>query len=747
MNDLDDIFGPVPTVTKKEEDIEALIKAGFVLFPLSRNSKVPKKGFAWREVKIGQFSSDQLLRHNYGIALTPSQMVIDFDPRNVVEGDEPLGRLSAAVGGLPNTYKRKTGGGGIHFHYSIPEGVLIAGKLAAYPGIDFKSHGGYVLGEGSVHPTTGKEYEILEGSPDAVAPAPQALLDLLRKEEVVFTGAGVHDGWHDDDDTKDRYAEYLRKAAPPSISGQGGDANAFKVACQGRDLALSPEVCWTLMVEHWNPRCLPPWGDDELRSKVIHAYRYGKGAPGSAQPAAVFADVPTPKIDPAPAAVDLPEGVTPKVTTKAVVVGGGIQWELTPQGQRKKSFANLTYFFKSPDHGLHKVVGFNEFTGREEFTNPAPWHGGKMPFYPALSDKDLKMFKDYLARVHGFEMQIGTIEEAIVITAHENKFHPVRDYLNGLEWDRKPRLNTWLTDHLGAEDSKYTRAVARKTLVAAVARVFDPGCKFDSVLILEGDQGIGKSGVIRILGGNNFVGDFPLDPHSRDTIGLMQGKWLLEIAELELAGKPETDALKAFITRPSDVARLAYDRKNSEFPRQSIFIASKNPSADRCYLKDDTGNRRWQPVWCDPKGGKVNFVKLIAARDQLWAEAVYYYKVKKEPLYMETPELEEMAREVVALRHAEHSWTERIGSWVSTLDAKRDFLTPRDVFIDAMGGIDKQLDRRSQLSIAICMRTLGWKPAERIVEGRPIPVRGYERDPRRAQVPPIPTVDNITALL
>jgi predicted P-loop ATPase len=335
-----------------------------------------------------------------------------------------------------------------------------------------------------------------------------------------------------------------------------------------------------------------------------------------------------------------------------------------------------------------------------------------------VGDKDLKMLKSFLSDRHTFEMPIATIEEAVTVVSDENRFHPIREYLAGLQWDGVKRIDTWLTVHLGADDTPYTRAVARKMLCAAVARVLDPGCQWDYVPILEGGQGCGKSTTVRILAGNNYVADFTLDPHSRDTVGMIQGRWMVEMAEMEVKSKTDADAMKAFITRRTDVARLAYDRKVSEFPRQFIIIATKNPANDKYYLKDPTGNRRWWPVACAPKGKNkcMDFDALKAVRDQLWAEAVIAQKT--EVLHMETPELVAAQEKMVRRRQRPPEWAGTIGAWIRGLDAeKRKFILTCDIFTGAMGGMAKSLDAWNSYRIAEAMSALGWELEERMTDG------------------------------
>jgi predicted P-loop ATPase len=570
---------------------------------------------------------------------------------------------------------------------------MVRNGLKDFPGVEFKALGRQLVGPGSIHPDSGREYAVASGSPDKIAEAPAALLALIRRTAVPFEEVGTGQ-YVNDAATQGRYVDYLEHQAPTSGS--------FLVACRGRDLGLPPATTWELMCEVWAKRRTSPRTPEELRAKVTHAYRYASGPVGNLHRPPT-SRTPRP-LRPPPAAPKEEE----------------LSWVTTKQGAVVKCFQNLLTYFSYSQAGLTRVFGYNEFTGRVEFTRPAPWHHGRLPSYLGVGDNDLKLLKGHLAVKHGFEMPVQNIEEAVTVCAHDNRFHPVREYLYGLKWDGKPRLDNWLHEFLGVEDSEYTRACARKVLCAAVMRVMKPGIKFDHVLVLEGAQGIGKSSVCHILGGEHSA-DFPIDPHDKDTVQQMQGKWIMELAELEVTRRADMQALKAFVSRRKDEARLAYGRTVGEFPRQSIFIGSINPGADKTYLQDDE-NRRWWPVACHPKGGQVNFRAFKDARNQLWAEAVHVVKNVGEHLYMETAELKKAARDVVGERHADHAWTERVATWLEECDKKpetqKSFLTAREVYIDAMGGIEKQLDRRATLAVASALRELGWERGFRRINGR-----------------------------
>jgi hypothetical protein len=241
----------------------------------------------------------------------------------------------------------------------------------------------------------------------------------------------------------------------------------------------------------------------------------------------------------------------------------------------------------------------------------------------------------------------ATIHEAINYYARLHPFNPVTDYLNSLQWDGLPRLDHWLATYCGAMQSEWTALIGRKVLIAMVARAMEPGCKVDTVLILEGAQGIGKSTAFEILAGSeHFTDDLDGMQEKDDKMALM-GRWVVEIGELSAMRRNEVDQVKRFIARKDDKFRLPFARNVSSNPRTCIFIGTTNSDE---YLKDETGNRRFWPVRCS----RIDLDGLRRDRDMLLAEAAHRYR-SNERWWLEGAENELAAIEQDARTEA-HDW-------------------------------------------------------------------------------------------
>ena len=312
----------------------------------------------------------------------------------------------------------------------------------------------------------------------------------------------------------------------------------------------------------------------------------------------------------------------------------------TEKGTIASTIGNVVVLLNG-DPALVGRVGYNEMTHSIVARSSLPWR--TVSGESIWSDADDAALRYYLEHLYGLSGK-DKIFDGLNVVAESNKFHPVRDYLDSCEWDEVPRLERLLVDYLGAEDTPYTRAVTKKAFTAAVARIYHPGCKFDYMLTVRGRQGLGKSALIRKLGGEWFSDSFTT-LQGKESYEQVQGVWLMEVGELAGMRKAEAETVKLFISKTSDRFRPAYGRRIQEFPRQCVFIGTTNEST---FLKDSTGNRRFWVVDTPNAPTKDMWDELTPEAVRLiWGEAVALYH-KGESLYL-PPELETAARKIQEL--------------------------------------------------------------------------------------------------
>ena len=384
-----------------------------------------------------------------------------------------------------------------------------------------------------------------------------------------------------------------------------------------------------------------------------------------------------------------------------------VKLKFTDKGAIAQSIENAVTILRH-DPKLEGALALNEMEHNIVAVKDLPWRkvNGTSPWV----DADDAALRYYLERAYGLSSK-DKIFDAVNVVAAKNAFHPVRDYLDSCRWDGQPRVETLLIDYLGAEDNAYTRAVTRKSLVAAAARIYRPGCKFDYMLTIRGRQGLGKSAIIAKLGGKWFS----------DTFTTMQGKeayeqtlgaWIVEVGELAGMRKAEAETIKLFISKQSDRFRPAYGRRIQEFPRQCVFIGTTNETQ---FLRDTTGNRRFWVVNTPNEPTHSIWDELTPEVVSLiWAEAVELYR-NGEELFL-PKELEAMAKEVQEAYEEENPragivadyldralpegwddldlYTRR--QWLETDAegvAQRDCVCTMEIWAEALGGNPDKLDR------------------------------------------------------
>ena len=309
--------------------------------------------------------------------------------------------------------------------------------------------------------------------------------------------------------------------------------------------------------------------------------------------------------------------------------------EYTKSGKLLCNIANIILILEN-DPALAGHIVHDLFTGMDSAKDGLPWNKNANQ-WTDTDDANLRVWLEKHYDITGKEK----IADALTAVLTRHSYHPIRDYLNGLTWDGVPRLDRIIIDYMGAEDSELNRAMSRKHFVAAVARVFNPGCKYDYCLIMSGAEGIGKSTLLRVMGGRWF----------NDSITTLEGKegmeqlrraWVVELGELSSIKRSDVEQVKAHLSKQVDIYRAAYARRVLEHPRQCVFCGTTN---EALFLKGDTGNRRFWviPVVAELRKYKDWSEAIRRDRDQLWAEAVHYYK-QGEPLYL-SEELEAQAKQ------------------------------------------------------------------------------------------------------
>lgn len=301
------------------------------------------------------------------------------------------------------------------------------------------------------------------------------------------------------------------------------------------------------------------------------------------------------------------------------------QLELERDGTIKDTLSNISMILRN-DPQLQGIV-FNQFKCLLDVIDDLPWQQVK----PGFSDTDLACAKLYFERAYGLWSPTKFRDALLAVASAERLYHPVKEYLGGLIWDGKPRLDTLLINYLGADDTPYVRAVTRKTLVAAVARIYQPGIKFDSILVLNGPQGIGKSTLIARLGMQWYSDSLSIaDMKDKTAPEKLQGYWLLEISELAGMKKVDVETVKSFISRTDDKYRQSYGIAVESHPRSCVIVGTTN--SDGGFLRDITGNRRFWPVRVTGSGRQRPW--QLTEVDQVWAEAIEYFN-NGEELYLE----------------------------------------------------------------------------------------------------------------
>jgi putative DNA primase/helicase len=388
------------------------------------------------------------------------------------------------------------------------------------------------------------------------------------------------------------------------------------------------------------------------------------------------------------------------------------------KGRMIPCYENVALFLENSTEWAG-VLGYNEFTGGCLVLKTPPSSVSAKPGNEIEDHFDTEVVRWLEQR--GLLVKPDLVRRVVDVIGRRNSYHPVRDYLDSLPaWDGMRRIGTWLIDYCGVESSDsnpntYAMAVGEKFLVAAVKRILEPGVKCDSVLVLEGPQGIGKSTVPRILAGDEWFSDQLADMGSKDASMQLRGVWIVELSELDVLNRAELARAKAFLSQQTERFRLPYGRRVVHVPRQCVFVGTTNTYS---WLKDETGGRRFWPVRCR----QIDLEGLRRDRDQLWAEALHLCRAGA-TWWLDEAEVVQDAIEEQRSRYQSDVWHETIAKWleepVARLDehghpvapfrANRNSVSIDEVLHHCIGKRLEMWTQPDKNRVAACLISLGWE--------------------------------------
>jgi hypothetical protein len=706
----------VPDPTAQLSDIRAHVEyySSAGMHPIRLVGKQPvDKG--WQASAEPPQATEFQVGHNVGLRMGPQASGVTLVCVDVDGVAEDLLRIAED---WPDTLAQSSSPGKFHLFYVWPadlqiprNGVKLHGKDGQKTCVDIRSTGGQVVVQPSIHPTTGSKYEWICDQPPATIPLDTARAILTSQRGGRSEPAAKREYIS----LPDTSTSLDRPATPAPLTGQSPtvdelgetyDISTLKFLGTCRKLAkrdLPVSAAFELLA-HGCAFAEPGHRDDTIWRMC---YYLAKELPNArpenieahfAQSVSAMRAISPFKAEPDIAA----KFARARKQQREEYIG--VQFILSAQGSPVAAPENILRAWRQ-DPDLVGRLGYDEFSGRLRVLRQLPWDVGQT--YPRdWHDRDATQISAYMHNAHRLNVKAGQHFECAVVIAHENSYHPVRDYLAAAAstWDGQPRIDTWLQRFVGAPDTEYTRKVSAWTLIQACKRIFKPGCQADYVLILESPQGRRKTTSIAALASPEWFAGNVSAFASKDAMADIQGKWIVELSELT-GIRAEINATKAFLSRMSDRFRPSYGRIAEDFQRQCVFIGSTN---DREYLTDPTGARRYWPIAVEVD--QIDREALVAERDQLWGEAAARCLAGERcyPEFADFPLFDAMT----APRRVRDSWESVIEDWsTNPMKYKGDpeCLTSawilHNVLDQTTGG------RGDETRLATCLRACGWERA------------------------------------
>lgn len=604
------------------------------------------------EVIAGWWERDP--SNNVGVATGGEArlVVLDVDPKS--DGFASLDALLAKHGSPPPTPTVETGSGGRHYYFRQPgDGPVLrnsAGKLGR--GLDIRGEGGQVVAPPSEH-ASGRRYSwAISPSDEIVAELPAWIVAELSAAEAP--------------------PRPLKQDAEEEVASGGRNDFLTRRAGMLRRMGVDEVAIASVLQRENRTKCKPPLDEAEVNAIAASVSRY---APGK------LPETPN----------DWRNKLRPKLDRKG-----------NPTGDYLPTRRNICIVLQH-DQRWRGRIWLDESRSQVRL--------GDRP----ISEEDfVSIANDLDSRYDWPSLTIGTVHEAVLAVSRKNKVDILRDYLEGLTWDGQSRIGAWLYHAIGTEWNALAEAYARKFLIQAVARALQPGCQADSVLVLVGDQGAGKSTLFRVLAGDDWFSDTVIDLHSNNRFSTINGTWIYEFAELASFRASKSEPIKAFVTSRVDTWRPPYARTDITHKRRVVFVASTNEDE---FLADYTGSRRFWPV---KVRGPLNREWLASVRDQLWAEAVVAFKAGED---WHLNRDEDGWRQTQASQYQERDpWTVLVVAYCK--DRRDPFTTPA-VLEDACKVPKERQGFREMARVGAILRRLGYIAVDghALVDAKRVPAR------------------------
>lgn len=661
---------------------------------------------------------------------------LDLGDPPLVTGDEYLRRFDEHVGGLPSTAITETASGGYHILFKPDDVRRVANGANVVPAlyippvegtvsktggkpkgaqIDIRGNGGYVIVPPSIR-ADGRPYRACPGPEDGLEPPTDRIAFILAKGEEKaakkakaeearrYRPGGSRSAHADVDEAVRRYALAALDAEVRKVAGApGGTRNpqlnlsAFALGqLIGAGALVESVVRAALEDAAAQAGLVADDGPEQVRKTIDSGIKAGVAQPRDLRGVGSRSRK---KRD---------ESTRQRFDDDHVGTSHEHEHEPPPpdwrdelmRDDKNRALGNLANALMplrfAPE--LSNIFSYDEMLRAVVVDAEVPQYGSEpLPIErrPA-TDVDVGRAQEWMQHAGLPRVGKDTVHQAVDMRAEERGFHPVRDYLNALAWDQRPRLDAWLPRYLGVVGSPYANGIGAMFLTAMVARIFQPGCKADYMMILEGPQGARKSTACAILGGRWYSDNLPDLSAGKDVSAHLAGKWLIEIGEMASMSKAEADDLKAFITRPVERYRPSYGRKEILQPRQCVFVGTTNRAA---YLRDETGGRRFWPI----KVGSVDSDALTRDRDQLFAEALQRFRAGGAWWPTDTFEREHIKPQQDA-RYEADAWEDVIRAYLRV----QRTTTVKNVATEGLGLETPKIGTADQRRISAILERLGW---------------------------------------